>query len=185
MNQNQRQNQNHQAASSAGPTLGLNHGRTEAAPKASLALSGANQVSSLTTSGALESLGQTVQLHNLRACQQSSSLQNKLQQLSSSARNEPEPEGEQSALEMAHSAAVLAAAKFKMLRSNTLAAAFGRPAEQQAAQSPSLSPSPLSAQPSTGTAGSTNQAWDLLASLRVKDERIVSTLSPPINRIQQ
>ena len=70
---------------------------------------------------------------------------------------------EQSAFEMAQSAAArvtgsaaaaIAAAKFKMLRSNTLAAAFGRPAEGEEPEAP----------------------LDLVA-VRTSDERVVNTLT--------
>lgn len=73
-------------------------------------------------------------------------------------------EPEQSALDLAQSAAarvsetaMAAAAKFKMLRSNTLAAAFGRA--------------------TAGTVEPDGAPMDLLAT-RTKDERVVNTLSP-------
>lgn len=76
---------------------------------------------------------------------------------------------EQSALDMAQSAAArvtgsaaaaIAAAKFKMLRSNTLAAAFGRSATDP---EPAVSPGE-------------GAPMDLMA-VRTKDERIINTLS--------
>lgn len=78
---------------------------------------------------------------------------------------------EQSALDMAQSAAArvtgsaaaaIAAAKFKMLRSNTLAAAFGRSGDNE--QHNTDSPAPT---------------IDLMA-IRTKDERIVNTLSTSV-----
>lgn len=160
MNQNQNQRQNHMAASSAKtpPTK---------VPAADQVGSTSGQESWSPASGAPLQAHQPA-AQNLRAYQSSSALQHKLQQLGG--RAEPEPEAEKSALELAQSAASMAAAKFKLLRSNTLAAAFGRAADQ-APEAP------------TGS-GASNQSWDLLASMRAKDERVVSALSPPANRIQ-
>lgn len=68
-------------------------------------------------------------------------------------------------------AAAMAAAKFKMLRSNTLAAAFGRAEAQQTG--PGVG--------ETCSGGGGAPSADLLA-LRMKDERVVSTLSTVLNR---
>lgn len=102
--------------------------------------------------------------------------------------------GEQTAFELAQSAAArvtasgsaaaaMAAAKFKMLRSNTLAAAFGRNAES--AGEPSMVVGGVnsinSRKGATQTGQTHNVAADLIA-LRTKDERIVNTLSSPAYR---
>lgn len=105
------------------------------------------------------SSNQELQLRNLRLKASSSAGSPAV------AANQEAPE--QSAFDLAHSAASMAAAKFKMLRSNTLAAAFGRPQVEL---------------PPTGS-GNQNQSWDLLTSMRPKDERIVNTLSPAANKI--
>lgn len=116
---------------------------------------------------------QSLQLHNMRpASNQLPNLTSKQPAKPGSNANEsPSPATEQSALDMAQSAAArmtgsavaaIAAQKFKMLRSNTLAAAFGRPANdsEQATAENSAAAGPI----------------DLLA-VRTKDERIVNTLS--------
>lgn len=116
---------------------------------------------------------QSLQLHNMRpASNQLPNLTIKQPAKPGSNANEsPSPATEQSALDMAQSAAArmtgsavaaIAAQKFKMLRSNTLAAAFGRPANdsEQATAENSAAAGPI----------------DLLA-VRTKDERIVNTLS--------
>lgn len=113
---------------------------------------------------------QSVQLHSLRPTStQLPNLTSKQPIKSSLVASEPAA-NEQSALDMAQSAAArvtgsaaaaIAAAKFKMLRSNTLAAAFG------------VSPSDTD----QAVADSTNVAPHDLLVVRTRDERIVNTLS--------
>lgn len=88
-------------------------------------------------------------------------------------------QSEQTALDYAQSAAArmtatgsaaaaMAAAKFKLLRSNTLAAAFGRPSE-------------LPDGGGEAPASASGQPAELMA-LRTKDERVVNQLSAGTNR---
>lgn len=108
------------------------------------------------------------------------------------------PNGEQSAFEMAQSAAArvtasgsaaaaMAAAKFKMLRSNTLAAAFGRSTESGEPSTGAGGLSSLGAKNGAGQTGQTGQTYSVAANLialRTKDERIVNTLSSPAKRFE-
>lgn len=124
---------------------------------------------------------QSVQLHTMRptSTQLGPTSAPKQPFKSSLLASEQSPTNEQSALDMAQSAAArvtgsaaaaIAAAKFKMLRSNTLAAAFGCPTSNadQAVVADSANVAPL----------------DMLA-VRTRDERIVNTLSTTSSTINR
>lgn len=111
-----------------------------------------------------------IQMHNMRPTTSQLPTIGPVRQPIGTTGGDAEPANiEQSALDMAQSAAArvtgsaaaaIAAAKFKMLRSNTLAAAFGRTGE-------------TTEQQNTDNPSST---IDLMA-IRTKDERIINTLS--------
>lgn len=111
-----------------------------------------------------------MQMHNMRpTTSQLPNIGPMRQPISLTNSNTEPANAEQSALDMAQSAAArvtgsaaaaIAAAKFKMLRSNTLAAAFGRTSEATEQQNTEYPSSTI----------------DLMA-IRTKDERIINTLS--------
>lgn len=113
-----------------------------------------------------------MQMHNMRPTTSQLPTIGPLRQPITATSSHTEPAStEQSALDMAQSAAArvtgsaaaaIAAARFKMLRSNTLAAAFGRSGETE--QQNTENPAPT---------------IDLMA-IRTKDERIVNTLSTSV-----
>lgn len=122
--------------------------------------------------------GVGLQLHNLRpSTSQLPTIGGNKQSVSATSSSQHnEPATEQSALDMAHSAAArvtgsaaaaIAAAKFKMLRSNTLAAAFGRPADTEQ-------------QTNNSAAECSVPTIDMMA-IRTKDDRIINTLSTSVS----
>lgn len=172
MNQQQRE----QAAAGATPvpaniTPVTKQQQANSAPAPSLVNPNANR-SNVQPQPQQRQPAQSLQLHNLRpSSNQLPNLTGKQAvKLSSNAAESNTTATEQSALDMAQSAAArvtgsavaaIAATKFKMLRSNTLAAAFGRPANDS---------------DQANTENSNVAQHDLLA-VRTKDERIVNTLS--------